>query len=135
MTDNDIIEAYEGLTSNQQLNLFRNFYYNNGFSTEKGIIANAINDILPKYCKQQKEVEQWKEEANKYQNLWCTSVDDIEKVKAKAVKDFAERLKENISDDCHIVSNEGEYVGVGYDCTDVIHCIDNLVKEIVGGKK
>ena len=135
MTDNDIIKAYEGLTSNQQLNLFRNFYYNNGFSTEKGIIANAINDILPKYCKQQKEVEQWKEEANKYQNLWCTSVDDIEKVKAKAVKDFTERLKENISDDCHIVSNEGEYVGVGYDCTDVIHCIDNLVKEIVGGGK
>lgn len=132
MTDNDIIEVYEGLTSNQQLNLFRNFYYNDGFSTEKGIIANAINDILPKYCKQQEEIEQWKEEANKYQNLWCTAVDDIEKVKAKAAKDFAERLKENISDDCHIVSNEGEYVGVGYDCTDVIHCIDNLVKEMVG---
>lgn len=80
----------------------------------------------------QEEIEQWKEEANKYQNLWCTAVDDIEKVKVKAIKDFAERLKENISDDCHIVSNEGEYVGVGYDCTDVIHCIDNLVKETVG---
>lgn len=78
MTDNEIIEAYKGLTSNQQLNLFRNFYYNVGFSTEKGIVANAINDILPKYYKQQEEIEQWKEEANKYQNLWCMAVDDIE---------------------------------------------------------
>lgn len=95
------------------------------------IVRKAEEEI----ARQQREIEQWKEEANKYQNLWCTAVDDIEKVKAKAAKDFAERLKENISDDCHIVSNEGEYVGVGYDCTDVIHCIDNLVKEMVGEKE
>lgn len=40
-----------------------------------------------------------------------------------------EALKENIRDDCHIVSDEGEYVG--YDCNDVMHCIDNLIKEKV----
>ena len=51
-------------------------------------------------------------------------------IKLEAVKEFAARLKENISDDCHIVSDEGEYVG--YDCGDVMHCIDNLVKEMVG---
>ena len=50
------------------------------------------------------------------------------RVVTEAIKEFAERLKENISDDCHIVSDEGEYVG--YDCDDVIHCIDNLVKEM-----
>lgn len=56
------------------------------------------------------------------------AIDDIEKIKSEAVKEFAERLKENISDDCHIVSDEGEYVG--YDCNDVMHCIDNLIKEM-----
>ena len=58
-----------------------------------------------------------------------TAIDDIEKIKSEAVKVFAERLKENISDYCHIVSDEGEYVV--YDCTDVINCIDNLIKEKV----
>lgn len=53
---------------------------------------------------------------------------DSSKIKADIVKEFAERLKENISDDCHIVSDEGEYVG--YDCADVINCIDNLIKEM-----
>lgn len=53
---------------------------------------------------------------------------DSSKIKADTVKDFVERLKENISDDCHIVSDEGEYVG--YDCADVINCIDNLIKEM-----
>lgn len=52
----------------------------------------------------------------------------IADVSAESVKKFAERLKENLSD-CHIVSDEGEYVG--YDCADVTHCIDNLVKEMV----
>lgn len=56
------------------------------------------------------------------------AIDDMEKIKSEAVKQFAERLKENISDYCHIVSNEGEYVGYG--CADVMHCIDNLIKEM-----
>lgn len=44
MTD---IKAYDGLSAAQQLNLFRNLHYNDGNATENGIIANAINDILP----------------------------------------------------------------------------------------
>lgn len=31
----------------EQLNYFRNLYYTEGNSTERGIIANALNDILP----------------------------------------------------------------------------------------
>lgn len=49
MTDNDIIKAYEELTPLQQINLFRNLYYNDGYATERGVIANAINDILSEY--------------------------------------------------------------------------------------
>lgn len=57
MTDKAVIKAYEGLTANQQLNLFRNLHYNDGNSTVNGIIANAINDILPQLHRQQAEIE------------------------------------------------------------------------------
>lgn len=49
----------------------------------------------------------------------------------EAVKEFAERLEENITY-CHTVS-DGEYVG--YDRTDITRCINNLVKEMVGDTK
>lgn len=48
--------------------------------------------------------------------------------KSEAIKEFAEKLKEKISD-CHIVS-DGEYCG--FDCGDVHECINNILKEIVG---
>ena len=44
-----------GLTTKQKtleiLNIYRNFYYTDGNNTERGIIANAINDILPDLLK------------------------------------------------------------------------------------
>lgn len=36
--------------------------------------------------------EQWKEEANKYQNLWCEAVEDIQTAKSEAYKEFADML-------------------------------------------
>ena len=70
--------------------------------------------------RQQAEIEQWKEESNKYQNLWCEAVKDLQTAKTEAIKEFAERLKEkapNITEErFHILRNE----------------IDNLVKEMVG---
>ena len=51
------IKAYEGFEPVQQLNLFRNLYYNEGNSTERGIIANALNVILPMYESQRAELE------------------------------------------------------------------------------
>ena len=45
----------KGLTTKQKtlkiLNVYRNFYYTDGNNTERGIIANAINDILPDLVK------------------------------------------------------------------------------------
>ncbi len=43
MADNE----YLGLTPIEILNIYRNKYYNDGNATEKGIVATAINDILP----------------------------------------------------------------------------------------
>ena len=45
--------------------------------------ANAALDLINR---QKAEIEQWKEEANKYQNLWCMAVDDIEKLKPDYTK-------------------------------------------------
>lgn len=56
--------------------------------------------------------------------------EEIEKSRVEAITEFAERLKENITN-CHVVS-DGEYVG--YDRADITHCIDNLVKEMITRK-
>ena len=70
----------------------------------------------------QAEIEQWKEEANKYQKLWCTSVDDIETAKSEAYKEFAERLKDEAQmADCFDSYNM--VVGT--------HFINNLLKEMI----
>ena len=42
---------YSGMSSIEKLNAFRNYYYAEGDNTEAGIIANAINDILPEYVR------------------------------------------------------------------------------------
>ena len=62
---------------------------------------------------------------NEARDLYATEVEN--EIKAEAVREFADKLKENITD-CHTVS-DGEYVG--YDWTDITHCIDNLIKEMV----
>lgn len=71
MTDSDIIKAYEGLTPRQQLTLFRGLHYNDGYATERGIIANAINDILPELNCQKAEI------ADLYDAIKC--VEEINK--------------------------------------------------------
>lgn len=105
---------------------------------ENQLYSDALNLI----SRQQAEIDEWKEKYVKNFEKWelldrrtkqfyAELYEDAKDVvKVESIKEFAERLKENISDHCHIVSDEGEYVG--YDCDDVRHCIDDLVKEIVG---
>lgn len=69
----------------------------------------------------QAEIEQWKEEANKYQKLWCIAIDDIETAKSRATKEFAEHLKERWS------NNYYDSPDVDFD-----EFVDNLLKEMVG---
>lgn len=57
MIDNDLINNYNKLPAIEQLNLFRNLYYTDGNDTEKGIIANALNEILPMYVKLREQLE------------------------------------------------------------------------------
>ena len=85
---------------------------------------HVAKDALDLITRQQAEIEQWKEEANKYQNLWCIAVDDIEKAKSEAVKEFAERLEEKS------FQSFGNY-GITRDVVEVCD-IDNLIKEMEG---
>lgn len=42
---------YAGMTAVEKLNHYRNYYHADGDNTEAGVIANAINEILPEYVR------------------------------------------------------------------------------------
>lgn len=52
-------KEYEGMSSMEKLNFFRNKYYADGNNTESGIVANAINDVLPKIAGKKGKLEPW----------------------------------------------------------------------------
>lgn len=115
MNDTDIKKALECHTKED------------GVCTECPLYPNhACFHILTKSAldlinRQQEEIDQWKEEANRYQNLYCMSLDDIGKEKSEAVREFAERLKDNLQWDS------------GYDDKFAFESdINSLVKEMVG---
>ena len=124
MNDANIVNAFEGLTPTKQLKVFRNLYYNEGYATERGIIANAINDILPEYSSQKAENERLKEKVKGFQELWCEAESDLRTARAEAIKEFAERVKD-------IVDEPALIRGGVIDAT--ITKIDNLVKEMMEG--
>lgn len=127
MTDNEItrekIFSEELLYFKERIKeVFDNYHNPNGYEDPLYIaVLRDSNRIVRKaeeeITHQQAEIEELRKriaEVNKT-------------IKSEAIKEFAERLKENITN-CHAVS-DGEYVG--YDWTDITQCIDNLVKEMM----
>lgn len=51
MREELFVKTCKGMNSVDILNYYRNLYYTESVDTEKGILAWAINDILPKYVK------------------------------------------------------------------------------------
>lgn len=47
MNDTYFTDQCEGLTSIEILNLYRNLYYKEGVNTERGLVAAALNELLP----------------------------------------------------------------------------------------
>ena len=130
MTDNEIIKA---LKSEIHLTEYVDGFYADNVSLE--LLKNTINLMN----RQKAEIERlrrknkilsvnadtaFQDGLNEARDLYATEVEN--EIKVEAVREFAEKLKENITD-CHTVS-DGEYVG--YDWTDITHCIDNLIKEM-----
>ena len=104
--------------------------YLSALSDSNRIVRKAEEEIK----RQKAEIEQLKFEIAKSLPKGCPYAIQVEvsnkleaQIKSEAIKEFADRLKENITD-CHTVS-DGEYVG--YDRTYITHCIDNLVQEMV----
>ncbi len=48
---NFFVAQCAGLTSVEILNLYRNWYYQEGMNTEQGVVAAAINEILPTHTR------------------------------------------------------------------------------------
>lgn len=89
MTDNEIIKAMQCVIGND-VNCSECTYQKAlPFPSCRNRCAKNALDLIDR---QKAEIEQWKEEANKYQNLWCIAVDDIEKVKSEVIKEFENKL-------------------------------------------
>ena len=125
MTDNEIIEMIEKHI---------NDYDTKGIAIDTDRIDKLSLDLLRR---KQAEIAQWKEEANKYQKLWCIAVDDIETAKSEAIQEFAERLKNEIISETAYGCDSNQHTGY-YDYQikigDIPEYIDNLVKEYEKGR-
>lgn len=120
MTDKDIIKALECCA-----NATHKDCKNCPLFVVDGCVKTMSTNALDLIKRQQAEIEQWKEEANKYQTLWCIVIDDIETSQSEAIKEFADRLKEEINIRPTHSNEQNKYV---------CFLIDNLVKEMVGEK-
>lgn len=89
-------------------------------------IIKALSDLINR---QKAEIEQWKEEADRWQNAFCKANEDMSTIKFEAIKEFAERLKEIIYTHMDRVDVDGVVL-----LTRVDNSIDNLVKEITEEK-
>ena len=122
MTDNEIIKALEGMTYGGHSCMHCKYGTTKG-DDRCGLQGCKIGrDALDLINRQQAEIERYKAEhkefAKKLSNLHSTALmvmDRRNEVRAEAIKEFAERVKERAFDD-------GKFV-----CT---ARIDNLVKEM-----
>ena len=139
MTDNEIIKALECLTGEsipcKDCPYSANYTH---FDCQRQVAKDALDLIN----RQKAEIERYERENNEKFDKWKL-LDERTKeryaelyeeakvvVRAEAVKEFAERLKETITNaiDTYYNSNGGGY----YLAEDAIEDIDNLLKEMVG---
>ena len=90
---------------------------------EDELHKNTLNLIN----RQAAEIEQWKEEANRWQDAFCKVNEDMSTIKSEAIKEFAEKLKRTsigleIGDDKKLKMTVVSTAA-----------IDNLVKEMTEG--
>lgn len=111
----DFAEITNDMSEIEILNYYRNLYYTEPQVTERGIVANAINDMFDLINRQRAEIERLKEcpkcvyeydgEVMEYcVQSPCSNFKTIEQIKAEAYKEFAERLCEGkVSNDKTVI--------------------------------
>lgn len=124
----DFAEKTSDMTAIEILNYYRNLYYAEPQVAERGIVANAINDMLGLINRQKAEVERYKRYYYRHE------YDKWEKeIKTGAYKEFAEKFKKELlayRKKCrNALDNESVFV-----VDKVRQMIDNLLKEMVGEK-
>ena len=109
---------------------------------EVNLVSIQFQDVQERYEEAQTKIEQWKEEANKYQKLWCIAVDDIETAKAGAYKEFAKKLKKEFLTLEYQVNTTRKTLPIDFVKDQIkwllqevsIDIIDSLVKEYEKGR-
>ena len=119
MTDNEIIKALESCTSETQCLNCPRFRGSLGMSFFTKCDSKLKSDVLDLINRQKAEIERLKTNLNIDLENFATEYDN--KIKAEAVKEFAERLKESKK------KYEGTLAGFTFTMTE----LDNLVKEMV----
>ena len=113
MTDNEIITALE-----QYIERTKNIKY--GARKMVLVADERLKDILDLINRQQAEIERLQNENNQFADIGKM----YSEIKTEAIKEFAERLKENLIEESYDDVQFFKVVGESD--------IDNLVKEMVG---
>ena len=140
----DFAEKTSDMTAIEILNYYRNLYYAEPQITERGIIANAINEIFNLINRQRAEIERLKEcpkcvyeyvgEITEYCVQGpCPNFKTVEQIKTEAYKEFAMKLQAFCKKIIAQKWNEkAAPISWSYAYADFIDDIDNLLKEMVG---
>ena len=72
--------------------------FRNGVYKNKPMLFGQkfLESVLDLINRQKAEIEQWKEEADRWQNAFCKVNEDMSTIKSEAIKEFAARLKEKL---------------------------------------
>lgn len=122
----DFAEKTENMSAIEILNYYRNLYYAEPQVTERGIVANTINDVLNLVNRQKTEIEELKNYVNRCKSgreYWVKCL--LEKPN-EALKEFAKRMEECCA------SNNDLSADAWLSITTDINCV---LKEMVGEKE
>ena len=133
MTDNEIIKALECCA-----NATHKDCKNCPLFVVDGCVKTMSTNALDLINRQQVEIERLKNQVNrlkKYDERRDIALHSrlIAEARAEAIKEFAERLKEELLYCVTVIEGDGAIVtNLGYEKEDVNETIDNLIKEMVG---
>lgn len=128
----DFAEKTENMSAIEILNYYRNLYYAEPQVTERGIVANTINDVLNLVNRQKAEIEKLKSKneilSHNADNAFQEGLNECRElfepeIKSEAYKEFAERLKRSTV--TVVLGNKIYAVATSKD-------VDNILKELVG---
>ena len=129
-TDEEVIKALELCSKSLSIKTCQKCPFYLRTNCVSALKLNAIDLIN----RQKAEIEQWQEEANKWQIFFSQEIDNRGKIKAEAYKEFAEKLKEKNFNFCidDIYDGSGEVKVIEINQSRFNKQIAYLLKEMVG---